>query len=193
MRKINIKSAEFIKGIIGTDKILEDTKAQIAFVGRSNVGKSSVINSLVNRKNLVKSSSKPGRTRQINFFLINERVYFVDLPGYGFMKIDMEKKEKIRKLMIWYLSYSEVKLKKAVLIIDAKVGPTEFDMEMLDLLKKSQHKVIIIANKTDKLKKKQVNRQLEMIQEKISDNNVILYSAKTKQGRNELLNRIFEN
>ena len=193
MRKINIKSAEFIKGIIGTDKILEDTKAQIAFVGRSNVGKSSVINSLVNRKNLVKSSSKPGRTRQINFFLINERVYFVDLPGYGFMKIDMEKKEKIRKLMIWYLSYSEVKLKKAVLIIEDKVGPTEFDMEMLDLLKKSQHKVIIIANKTDKLKKKQVNRQLEMIQEKISDNNVILYSAKTKQGRNELLNRIFEN
>ncbi|NQV00937.1 MAG: YihA family ribosome biogenesis GTP-binding protein [Parcubacteria group bacterium] len=193
MKKINIKSAEFIKGIIGTDKILEDTKAQIAFVGRSNVGKSSVINSLVNRKNLVKSSSKPGRTRQINFFLINERVYFVDLPGYGFMKIDMEKKEKIRKLMIWYLSYSEVKLKKAVLIIDAKVGPTEFDMEMLDLLKKSQHKVIIIANKTDKLKKKQVNRQLEMIQKKISDNNVILYSAKTKQGRDELLNRIFEN
>jgi len=193
MKKIDIKSAEFIKGIIGTDKILDDTKAQIAFIGRSNVGKSSVINSLINRKNFVKSGSKPGKTRQINFFLINRKVYFVDLPGYGFMKIDLKKKEKIRKLMIWYLFRSEIKLKKAVLIIDAKVGPTEFDMEMLDLLKKSQHKVIIIANKADKLKKKKINRQLEIIQEKINNNDVILYSAKTKQGRDELLNKIFEN
>ena len=97
---MDIKSAEFVKGIMGTDKILEDNKPQIVFVGRSNVGKSSIINLLANRKNLVKSSSKPGKTKQINFFLINKKVFFVDLPGYGFMKMDLKKKEKIRKLII---------------------------------------------------------------------------------------------
>ncbi|OPL12056.1 MAG: hypothetical protein AVO34_02270 [Firmicutes bacterium ML8_F2] len=188
-----IKSAEFVKGIIGTDKILEDTKAQIVFVGRSNVGKSSVINSLVKREKLVKTGSVPGKTKQINFFLINKKLYFVDLPGYGFVKVDFKRKEKIRKLIIWYLFRSGVKFKKVILIIDAKVGPTEFDMEMLDLLKKNQHPVIIIANKFDKLKNRELSKQLKMIQDKTDSKDVLPYSAKTKQGRNKLLNKIFEN
>lgn len=190
---MDIKTAEFIKGIIGTDKILEDNKSQIAFVGRSNVGKSSIINLLANRKNLVKSSSKPGKTRQINFFLINKKVYFVDLPGYGFMKIKLKKKEKIRKLIIWYLFRSEVKIDKVVLIIDAKTGPTDFDMEMLDLLKNTEREIIIVANKIDKLKKNDIKKQINKIEEVIGYQEIIPFSAKKKIGKEKLLEKIFNN
>ena len=190
---MDIKTAEFVKGVIGTNEILEDDKPQIVFAGRSNVGKSSVINSLVNRRNLVKSSSTPGKTKEINFFLINQEVYFVDLPGYGFIKISLKKKEKIRKMILWYLFYSGIKFKKVVLIIDAKVGLSEFDMEMLDTLNKNDFKVVIVANKTDKLKQSQLIKQTKLIQEKIGDNKMILYSARTKKGRDELLDEIFKD
>ncbi len=168
---MNIKTAEFVKGIIGTDKILEDRKPQIVFIGRSNVGKSSVINSLVQRKNLVKSSSVPGKTQQINFFLINKEMYFVDLPGYGFIKIPPKKKEKIRKMILWYLFRSKVKFKKTVLIIDAKVGPSEFDIEMFDLLNRHDYEIVVVANKVDKLKQGEISKQLKLLREKINTNN----------------------
>jgi len=184
---MDIKTAEFIKGIIGTDKILEDGKPQVVFIGRSNVGKSSVINSLVQRKNLVKSSSVPGKTQQINFFLINKEIYFVDLPGYGFIKMSLKKKEKIMKMMSWYLFRSGVKFKKAVLIIDIKVGPSAFDIEMFDLLNRHDYEVVVVANKVDKLKQGEINRQLNLIREKIKTNDILLYSAKTKKGREDLL------
>src|SRR3989337_3145920 len=100
---MNIASAEFVKGIIGTDSILKEKPPHVAFVGRSNVGKSSVINSLVMRKDLVKSSSMPGKTREINFFFINKKCYFVDLPGYGFARMGAKGAEKIRKLILWNL------------------------------------------------------------------------------------------
>lgn len=187
---MEIKSAEFIKGILGTNEILEDGIPQVAFAGRSNVGKSSVINSLVNRKNLVKSSSMPGKTKQINFFLINKEIYFIDLPGYGFIKTSLKQKEKIRKMILWYLFRSGVEFKKVVLIIDARVGLSEFDKEMLDLLNKNRHSVVVVINKIDKLKKNKLVEQLKIIQEKIGDNEIIPYSAKTKEGRNDLLNKI---
>jgi len=188
---MEIKTAEFVKSIIGTNEILEDGKPQIAFVGRSNVGKSSVINSLVKRNNLVKSGSRPGKTQQINFFLINEEVYFVDLPGYGFVKMPLKRKEKIRRMILWYLFRSEVKFKKVVLIIDALVGPSEFDKEMLGLLNKSEHPIILVANKIDKLKKNKLISQLKILQKETGHNEIIPYSAKTKEGRNELLAKIF--
>lgn len=182
-----VKSAEFVKGIIGTDVILKEKRPHIAFVGRSNVGKSSVINSLVNRKSLVKSSSQPGKTRQINLFLVNNNVYFVDLPGYGFAKTKEKQREKIRRLILWYLTSGEARIKKVVLIIDARVGPTEFDEEMFHLLKRYEYKFVVIANKVDKLKKSELDKQLKLIQEKFGDSEVKFYSAKTKQGRDELL------
>jgi len=188
---MDIKTAEFIRGVIGTNKILKDNKPQIAFIGRSNVGKSSIINLLAQRKNLVKSSSKPGKTRQINFFLINSKVYFVDLPGYGFMKIDLKRKEKIRKLIIWYLFRSNVEIDKIVLIIDAKTGLTSFDEEMLALLKKTERQIIIAANKIDKLKKNDIKKKIIKIQEETGCDNVIPFSAKKKIGREKLLNKIF--
>ena len=188
---MEIKSAEFIKGILGTNELLEDQRLQVAFIGRSNVGKSSVINSLVNRRDLVKSGSRPGKTRQINFFLIYGKVYFVDLPGYGFLKASLKEKEKIRKMIFWYLFRSEIHFKKVVLIIDAKIGLNKFDKEMLDLLNEKEFSVVIAVNKTDKLKKNVLNKQLEIIQKEVGENIAIPYSAKTKKGRDELLNEIF--
>jgi len=179
---MKITSAVFIKGILGTNKILEDDRPQVAFIGRSNVGKSSVINSLVNRRDLVKSGSQPGKTRQINFFLINQKIYFVDLPGYGFMRASLKEREKSKKMILWYLFRSQINFKKVILIIDAKVGITKFDQEMIDLLNQNESPTIIVANKVDKLKKNQLD--------KLSD--VILYSAKTHQGREELLEKIFD-
>ena len=178
---MEIKTAEFIKGITGTNEILDDDRPQVAFIGRSNVGKSSVINSLVNRRNLVKSGSKPGKTQEINFFLINNKIYFVDLPGYGFMKASLKRREKAMKMILWYLFRSGVKFKKVILIIDVKVGLTDFDQTMLGLLNENKIPVIIVANKVDKLKKREL----------VEQDNVILYSAKTKYGRNVLLDKIF--
>jgi len=189
---MKIKSAEFIKGIIGTDDIIHDGIPQVAFVGRSNVGKSSLINSLINRKNLVKSSSTPGKTQQINFFLINNDVYFVDLPGYGFAKLSEKKREKLRKLILWYLSDSGVKPCKVVFIIDAKVGPTDFDMEMLGFLAEHVHKVIILANKADKLNMNELAKQSKLIQKKLRSEDIFFCSAKNKKGIKEVFEEIFK-
>lgn len=180
---MEIKTAEFIKGIIGTNEIIEDNYPQIAFIGRSNVGKSSLINSLTKRKKLVKSGSTPGKTKQINYFLINKNTYFVDLPGYGFMKGPLKQREKIRKMILWYLFRSQIDFKKVILIIDAKIGLTKFDQEMVDLLEQNEQEYIIVANKMDKLKKN-VRPDLNL--------DFIPYSAKTNKGREELLENIFE-
>ncbi|MFH1191988.1 MAG: ribosome biogenesis GTP-binding protein YihA/YsxC [bacterium] len=188
---MNIQNAEFIKGIVGMDKIVKEEKPQIAFAGRSNVGKSSVINSLLGRKKLVKSSSNPGKTKEINFFLIDNKVYFVDLPGYGFAKMEFIARKKLAELIMWYLQEPLVKRRKVVLIIDAKVGLTEFDFDMLRLLEEQREKFIVVANKADKLKKNEMAKQLKFIQESVGKSDVILYSAKTKLGREELLNKIF--
>ena len=188
---MNITSAEFIKGIRGTDKILYNGKPQIAFVGRSNVGKSSLINSLVNRNNLARSSSQPGKTIRLDFFLINEKYYFVDLPGYGFAKMSQEKHEDIRKMMMWYLEYSEVKNRRVILILDANVGVTEFDRQMVDLLKEHHIEFVIAANKVDKLKAGDKERMLKTIEGECGDAKVIPYSAKTKVGKSTLLRELF--
>lgn len=188
-----ILSAEFVKGIIGTDDILTDETPQIAFIGRSNVGKSSVINSLLQRRNLAKSSSTPGKTQQINFFSVNGNVYFVDLPGYGFAKLSKEKREKLRKMILWYFAESGASSKKVVLIIDAKVGPSDFDVEMYNFLKNLELDVVVVANKSDKLNQSSRIKNLKLITNLLSQSNVILYSAKTKEGREDLLSQLFKN
>ena len=126
-----IKSAQFIKSVLGTNKILADGTPQVVFVGRSNVGKSSVINSLTGQKQLAKTSPLPGCTTEINLFFINDSLYLVDLPGYGFARASWKERERIQKMMYWYLFKSEIQQKKIVLIIDALVGLTENDKYML--------------------------------------------------------------
>ncbi|MFZ2167492.1 MAG: ribosome biogenesis GTP-binding protein YihA/YsxC [Minisyncoccia bacterium] len=175
-----IDSAEFLKGIVGTDIILTDGVPEIAFVGRSNVGKSSVINSLLNRKDLVKVGNRPGKTTEINFFGINgKKCYFVDLPGYGYAKRSPKEKESIEKLILWYLMYSEATIFKVVLILDSKAGLTAFDEEMIRVLREKGHPLIIVANKVDKLNQKEMSAQLRAIKELAHEGIVVPYSATT--------------
>lgn len=188
---MEIKSAEFVKGIRGTDDIIFDSKSKVAFIGRSNVGKSSVINSLTRKKGLVKSSSLPGKTREINFFLINEDFYFVDLPGYGFAKIQAVQREKLRKLIVWYLFSGEARNDKVILIIDFRVGPSKFDSEMIYLLEENKIDFILVANKIDKISKGARMKRLKELQKEAGTEDIVLYSAKTGEGRDELLNKIF--
>lgn len=190
---MNLRNAQFIKGITGTSDIINDTKYQIAFIGRSNVGKSSLINSLVGNKNLARSSSTPGRTQQINFFLIDQKVYFVDLPGYGYAKTSEKQREKIRKMIIWYLTYGEINHKKVVLIIDAKVGLSGFDLEMVGILKKEDTNFMIILNKSDKLKQGELVAALRETKDKVNNEGIkiITYSSKNQKNKREVINEIF--
>ena len=191
-QKDTIFSSEFIKGTIGEDKIFFDNRDQIAFIGRSNVGKSSVINTLVNKKNLAKSSSLPGKTKEINFFLINEKYYFVDLPGYGYAKVPNKVANKLRKRIIWYFSELKTKPKFVIFITDSNIGITKLDEEMLEILENENHNVIVVANKSDKLSQSQIFKNIEEVKEKLKNykcvKNIILFSTKTKKGREEVLN-----
>ncbi|MHB8913832.1 MAG: ribosome biogenesis GTP-binding protein YihA/YsxC [Minisyncoccota bacterium] len=191
-----INSAEFLKGIIGTDVILTDGVPEYAFVGRSNVGKSSIINSLVNRKELVKTSNRPGKTTEINFFGINgKKCYFVDLPGYGYAKRSPKEKESIEKLILWYLMYSDATVSKVVIILDAKAGLTDFDQEMIRVLREKEYPYLIIANKADKLNQKEASAQLRAIKEMAHEAVAVPYSATTAtpKERDALLRKIFED
>jgi len=187
---MKISKAEFVKGVIGDDYGLKDNLPHIAFFGRSNAGKSSVINSLVGKKNLVKTSKIPGKTREANFFRINNSFYFVDFPGYGYAKRSMLERNKTIKRIFWYLEFSNVKPKAVFLIVDANVGLTALDREMIEILKANKHQIIIVANKIDKLAKSAVEEQLSSIQKEARDIPVLGYSAKTNKGKEELTKKI---
>lgn len=192
---MKIESAEFKKGLIGTDEILTDGVPQVAFVGRSNVGKSSLINSLVNRKDLVKVGKKPGKTTELNVFGINgKKAYFVDLPGYGYAERAPKQKEKIEKLILWYLMYSGATPHKVVLILDVKAGLTDFDSEMIRVLREQGHPYLVVANKVDKLNQKELSAQLRSIKESAHEATVVPYSAATAtpKERDALVRDIFD-
>lgn len=185
-----ITSAVFVKSINGTDKILYDGKFQVAFVGRSNVGKSSLINSLVHQKKLARSSKAPGKTKFLDFFLIDNKFYFVDFPGYGFAHRSQEDREHFRKLMMWYFEYSEVKRRLVVHIIDAVVGVMDFDRQMIEYLSKLGIDFVIVANKIDKLSFHERQKNIEAIQKECKNNTVIPYSAVTNEGKGAVLTAI---
>jgi GTP-binding protein len=187
---MEIKKAEFKRSIKGTDDILYEPKLQVAFIGRSNVGKSSLINRLLNKKNLVKTGKLPGKTREINFFLINDSFYFVDLPGYGYAKMSLSEREQLSRMIQWYFSEKVFK-RKVVLILDIKVGPSVMDVEMLEFLSGQGQDVIIVANKADSVNKHERDEEIKAITEML-ETEIIPCSAKTKEGRDEILKRLFE-
>jgi GTP-binding protein len=187
-----IKSAQFTKGITGDDEILRDGLPQVAFIGRSNVGKSSVINSLTGQKDLARTSPLPGKTREINFYLIDKIFYLVDLPGYGFAKASLENRQILQKMIYWYLLYSNPGPKKTVLIIDALVGPTEYDLDTLRQLKENRREVIVVANKIDKIKKSEYKNKIQDIEQQIGNHILVPYSAEEKTGVNQLLQEILK-
>ena len=187
---MKILKAEFVKGVIGDDYSLEDNLPHIAFFGRSNAGKSSVINSLVGKKDLVKVSKVPGKTREANFFRINNSFYLIDFPGYGYAKCSVLKRNKIIKRIFWYIEFSNVKPKAVFLIIDANVGLTALDRDMIKILEVNEHQIVIVANKIDKLTKGAVEKKLSSIQKEAQDIPVLKYSAKTNEGEDELIKKI---
>ena len=187
---MKISKAEFTKGVIGDDYGLKDNLPHVAFFGRSNAGKSIVINSLVGKKGLVKTSKVPGKTREANFFRINDSFYFVDFPGYGYAKRSIVERNKIIKRIFWYVEFSNARPKAVFLIIDANVGLTALDRDMIKVLEENKHHIVIIANKIDKLAKSTVEKQLLSIQKEVQDIPVLGYSAKTNEGKDELIRKI---
>ncbi|MFH1643533.1 MAG: ribosome biogenesis GTP-binding protein YihA/YsxC [Patescibacteria group bacterium] len=187
---MKIESAQFVKGVLGTNSILENNIPQVAFIGRSNVGKSSVINSLVNQKSLAKTGASPGRTQQINLFLINGSTYFVDLPGYGYARVPDKLRKSLQAMVNWYFFVSEHEQKKVVLIIDANVGPTKDDLGILSSLENYKKDIVIVANKVDKVKATKYEEQFKKIKELIGMHPVIPFSAKKRIGVDELLKQI---
>ncbi len=189
-KNINITSAQFIKGIIGPDKVINSSFPQVAFIGRSNAGKSSLINSLANQKGLARTSNTPGRTQEINLFLINEKSYWLDLPGYGYAKASKSTQEELQKLISGYLFDASYSQKKIVMVIDGAVGPTKLDLEMLEKLKEHEKEIVIVANKIDKVNVTARKKQLAEIQKEVGGCVVVAYSSLKKIGRAELLGEI---
>lgn len=175
---------------MGPDRLLEDGRPQIAFIGRSNVGKSSVINTLTNQKALARTSAVPGRTKEINVFLLNRSVYLLDLPGYGFAQASWAVRQQLLNLVDWYLYKSPYEQKAVFLIIDAKVGPTEGDREMLQCLEEHKKKIVIVANKTDRIKKSECGARLAQIQGMVGQHKLIPFSSEDKTGLSDLAGAI---
>jgi GTP-binding protein len=186
---MKIISARFLRGIKGDNEILERGIPQIAFIGRSNVGKSSLLNSLTGSKNLAITSKTPGRTQEINVFLINGTHHFLDLPGYGFAKTSTKIWEKLGKLIFWYL-FDSIHEPKVVLLIDSEIGPTHSDLEMLGELEKAGKDIVIVLNKIDKIKKSQYLNQIKGLEKTLRGHKLFPYSSKTKAGKDELLQEL---
>lgn len=184
--KIKSVSLETVCGI--TSKLPENDKMEIAFAGKSNVGKSSMINALMNRKSLARTSSQPGKTQTINFYNINDLMYFVDLPGYGYAKVSDETREKWGKMIERYLKKSK-QLKQVFLLIDIRHEPSANDKNMFEWIIYNGYRPIIIATKLDKLKRSQVDKQVKLVRSGLGmkkDDILIPFSSETKQGLEEL-------
>lgn len=190
--KIKSANLETVCGI--TSELPKNDKVEFAFIGRSNVGKSSLINCLLNRKSLARTSSQPGKTQTINYYNINNAFYLVDLPGYGYAKISKEIQEKWKKMILNYFETSCM-LRVVFQLIDIRHEPTEKDVQMYKTLLGCGFCPIIIATKSDKIKKAQYNKHMDMITGKLSavdGTPVIPFSSSSREGRDELLGYISE-
>lgn len=188
---MKVTSAQFVKGIRGTDEIVTSTeRPQVALAGRSNAGKSSLINTLTG-KQLARASDKPGKTSEINFYDINKKFYLVDLPGYGFAASSLKDREKFRKLIVWYLSESGAKPACVVLVVDAVAGLTKFDEDMLSVLRGESHPHVIALNKIDKLTQKDLHARTKEVQAFAGDIPVFPCSTKEGTGIGTVNERIF--
>ena len=189
-----VKSAE-LETVCGiTSKLPDNDLPEIAFAGKSNVGKSSLINGMLNRKSLARTSAQPGKTQTINFYNVNKNLYFVDLPGYGYAKVSVEIRAKWGKMIERYL-HGSPQLKKVFLLIDIRHVPSENDCMMYDWIVDNGYEPVIICTKLDKIKRSQVQKNLKLIREKLDlvpGTTMIPFSAQTKQGRDEIWNLIEE-
>lgn len=189
---INFNKAEFILSAVQPGAFLRDGRPQVAFAGRSNVGKSSVINRLLNRKNFARVGATPGKTTQVNYFLIDGRIYFTDLPGYGYAKVSKEERDRWGRLMENYFQEQGL-ITLGVLIVDARHKPTADDVTMCTWFKEGGCPLIVVANKLDKLKKNEIEPNLQRIWDtlELPDTAALIpFSAEKGIGKTELLSAI---
>lgn len=189
---INLQKAEFILSAVAPKFFLRDGLPQVAFSGRSNVGKSSVINRLLNRKNFARVGAAPGKTTQINYFKIDNAFYLVDLPGYGYAKVSKAERDRWGKLMESYFADPEL-MTLGVMIVDSRHKPTADDCTMAQWYREAGCPFVVVANKLDKLKKSQVEPNLQVIREtlELGEGDVIIpFSAEKGTGRQELVSAI---
>lgn len=185
---INFNRAEFIRSAASPKDFLRDGLPQMVFAGRSNVGKSSVINRILNRKNFARVGASPGKTSQINYFLLDEKAYLVDLPGYGYAKVSKAERERWGRLMESY--FASGLIAQGVLIVDARHKPTADDVTMANWFLESGRPFIVVANKSDKLKKSQIEPNLQIIRETLSlreIDSLAAFSAEKGEGKDWLL------
>ena len=193
MARPNLNKAEFVKSAAAPEQFVQSGMPRIAFAGKSNVGKSSVINRLLNRKNFARVGAEPGKTVHVNYFLLDGRAYFIDLPGYGFAKVSRTEKERWARLMESFFAGKDL-YDLGVMIVDARHKPTADDVTMAAYFKSSGVDFVVVANKLDKLKKSEIGPNLRLIRETLGlDENVRLipFSAENGQGREELLQVLF--
>lgn len=183
IKKVNL---ETVCGI--TSRLPETIYPEVAFAGKSNVGKSSLINALMNRKALARTSSQPGKTQTINYYNINDSLYLVDLPGYGYANANENIKAQWGKMVENYL-HTSGQLRKVFLLIDIRHAPSGNDCTMFDWIRRMGYQPVIIATKLDKIKRSQIDRQLKLIRTTLKTDNdavIIPFSSVTKQGRDEI-------
>ena len=182
---MKIISAEFVKSAFEKLHWTIDGWPEIAFLGRSNVGKSSLINSLLLRKGLARTSNTPGRTQSINFFLINESFYFADLPGYGYAKVSKTMRADWGKMAEEYLSDRE-ELALCIQLVDSRHAPTPLDIQLNDWLKHHEKPFIVVATKSDKISNNELSKSIGVTKATLADSRILTYSATTKRGREEV-------
>jgi GTP-binding protein len=177
-----IKSKTFIKSVIKGDNFFDPNTTQVVFYGRSNVGKSSTINALLNHHQFAKSSSKPGKTTEINFFKINKSFFLVDLPGYGYAKLAKYKRQELKELIEWFVD-THAKKRIHVVVLDSKVGLTDFDFDMLQKISVKKERAILVLNKIDKLNQKELSAIVRKTKGQISEDvQIVQFSAAKKKG-----------
>ena len=184
---LNLNKAEFRIGAVKSKDFVRDGRPQLAFAGRSNVGKSSVINCLLGRKNFARVGNSPGKTSQVNYFLIDEQVYLVDLPGYGYAKVSKAERDRWGRLMEAY--FASGLITRGVQIVDARHKPTADDVTMMNWFKSTGCPVIVVANKLDKLKKSEIEPNLQRIRETLElgeEYSLLPFSAEKRYGLEEL-------
>lgn len=186
---MKITSAEFIKSAFDRRDWPTDERPEIAFLGRSNVGKSSLLNSLLNRRALARTSNTPGRTQSINFFLINDDFYFVDLPGYGFAKVSKQMRSSWGKMAEAYLA-DRGQLALCVQLVDARHKPSVLDLQLHEWLRFKEKDSLIVATKSDKLSSNELGKQLHVIEREMAGSKIIAYSAVTGKGRETMWSEI---
>lgn len=191
MAKLNLNRAEFIRSAASASQFIRTPMPTVVFAGKSNVGKSSVINRILNRKNFARVGAEPGKTIHVNYFLIDDKMYFVDLPGYGYAKVSQSERDRWGKLMEDFFSSGLMSL--GVMIVDARHKPTADDVTMAEWFKASGKPFAVAANKLDKLKKSEIEPNIALIREtlRLNENTTVIpFSAEKGQGREELVSEI---